>query len=269
MTTAAVLLAVLLGYTPTKGFVNLFSEGEYHCPDKNRIHDTFRYRLFIPRKLNPRKRYPLIVWLHGMNEGGRDNRNNVKLLEGMLGDLAHIDKYRFYILVAQCPSRRHHWMSSLSKTPEPTREPNDMLAVLHEIMTQVMSEHPVDENRVYLAGISSGGRACWEMAFRHPRLFAAMVVLSGGGADVSRLKSLKHLPIWLFHNRDDKLIPPDGDMHTAEAMRRIGGIIHLTLLEGTSHVSTIREFQRDKITAWLLAQRRGAWFCRTPPGCAP
>src|SRR5204863_2895843 len=38
----------------------------------------------------------------------------------------------------------------------------------------------VDENRIYVAGVSRGGHMAWDLALRHPDVFAAVVPMIGG-----------------------------------------------------------------------------------------
>src|SRR6476620_9890924 len=65
--------------------------------------DTLPYRLLYPENYDPKKKYPLIVFLHGSGERGRDNEK--QLLHG--GDLflrADVRKnYPAIVLFPQCP----------------------------------------------------------------------------------------------------------------------------------------------------------------------
>ena len=60
----------------------------------------------------------------------------------------------------------------------------------------VISEFDVDEDRVYLTGLSMGGYGTWFTAMARPDLFAAIAPICGGGmaynADVLKM------PVWAF-----------------------------------------------------------------------
>jgi dienelactone hydrolase len=63
--------------------------------------------------------------------------------------------------------------------------------------------YDVDENRIYATGISRGGHLAWDLALRHPDLFAAIAPmiggprfnLTGGQNNLRYLDNVLHLPI--------------------------------------------------------------------------
>ena len=138
----------------------------------------------LPLVCSPRtesaKRYPLLVWLHGYGENGLDNERQLKWLDLILDDPDHVEKYRFFILAVQCAPGDPAWYRN-SKTATPA----DMLAAAMDVLHKVMQDYPVDLDRICLAGVSTGGSACWEMAMRYPDVFAAVVPMASWGGDVS------------------------------------------------------------------------------------
>jgi predicted peptidase len=247
---ASVLLAAPRGNELVfpKGFVELFQSFEYRAAGLSE-QEPVRYRLFIPRNPRPGEKYPLLVWLHGANEGGSDNRKNLRWLNLILDDPAHAEKYRFFVLAVQ----------------HPLTQSSDMTAVVFEILEKTMREQSVDADRVYLSGVSSGGSECWRMALRHPSAFAAVVPLGAGGDDASQAASLVEIPIWAFHNRDDENTSPEGVRAMVAAIEEAGGNAHLTLLSAGGHYCWQQAFVKYEVMAWMLDQRRGAWVCWTPP----
>jgi len=251
-------------------FVALFDACEYRHTGGQYQDELFRYRLFLPRNLRPTERCPLLVWLPGKGEDGSDNEKNLKWLNQVLDDSAHIEKYRFFILAVQCPSG-----SPWSKHPD---SEDDMVAVSHAIFQKTIKEQPIDLDRVYLSGVSAGSSAVWEMALRYPSLFAAVVPMASGGSDPSRASRLARIPIWAFHNREDSGCSSAGDEEMVAALLKAGGNVRLTL--GWKFYGDAPEFSAghdcwsmamkyDRIMDWMLAQRRGAWICWTPPGHKP
>ena len=95
-----------------------------------------------------------------------------------------------------------------------------MMTVTLEILKQVMREYPVDPDRVYLAGVSTGGNGCWEMAMRYPDLFAAVMPMSSWGGNLSCAAELRNIPIWAFHFAEDTVPTPDGVKETVSSHRR-------------------------------------------------
>lgn len=131
-----------------------------------------------------------------------------------------------------------------------------------------MREYPVDQGRIYVAGVSSGGSGCWEMALRYPKLFAAIAPMSSAGGDTSRASRLKNIPIWAFHNLDDDQTPPDGDKAMVATVNSADGDAYLTFppTPGWKHDSWTAAIKKYDILAWMLAQRCGG-PCWQPPGC--
>ena len=198
----------------------------------------------------------------GGSEKAGANRKNLKWLDLLLDDPQNIDKYRFFILAPQCPAEFGFW------THGATARADDMATVIVAILQNTMRDYLVDPNRVYLAGVSSGGDGCWEMAMHYPELFAAVVPMGSGGSDISRAAALGNVPIWAFHNRDDLLCSPAHVEDMVAAVKLAGGNAHLSLLKATwwSHDCWTEAFQKHHIMAWMLAQDRSAWICWNPPG---
>ena len=267
MATAIMVVAgILLAAHPDEcrlpeGFADFFDVCQYRYTGGRYEQELFRYRLFKPRSMKPGEHYPLLLWLHGMGEAGSENWRSIRHLDLLFGDLAHMEKYRFFVLIVQCPRNNPSWFRSSAAA-------DDMLTVVAEILRKTIGDYSVDQDRVYLAGVSSGGNGCWEIAMRHPDLFAAVVPMGSGGGDLSRAANLVNIPIWAFHSLEDKSTPPVGTQQMAAAVMRAGGNICLTLPPKSAHDCWSEAFRKYDVMGWMLAQRRGPHIIDwTPPGC--
>ena len=203
--TTLFVASVLCGEAPKpQDFASLFEAHETRYSGGKYKGQLFKYRLFVPRDLNPADRYPLIVWLHGVGEAGEDNRLSLKYLDLLFNDRDNIERYQFFMLVVQCPSADRVWFHSYVQAYSEVDSPDEMLTVTLSILRKTMQEQPVDPDRVYLAGLSSGGIGCWELAMRHPELFAAIVPMSAGHDDLSRAEKLANIPIWAVINHHER-----------------------------------------------------------------
>ena len=221
------LVAANPGILPN-GFENLFEACEYRYTGGTHHDELHRYRLFVPRHLDPAERYPLLVWMHGTGENGTDNVSSLRWLDRVLEFPAQIERYRFFILVVQCPDTRRDWSPVVEGG-------DDMLAVTFAILQKSLAEQPIDPDRVYLSGVSSGATACWELAMRHPETFAAVVPMGSAGGDLSRVDRLVQIPIWVFHNFNDTKTPRRGDEETVAALQAAGGNTLLTCVSTPGH----------------------------------
>ncbi|GAB3890883.1 hypothetical protein GCM10029964_063140 [Kibdelosporangium lantanae] len=69
-----------------------------------------------------------------------------------------------------------------------------------------MAREPVDPDRVYLVGLSSGGRGIYDLLKKYPDRFAAAMPTSGWG-DVSGMDGITRVPLWADHSIDDPVVP--------------------------------------------------------------
>ena len=179
MITTLVIAGILFGATagtPKKGFPDLFEMCSCQYTDEKHQKKPVAYHLFIPRSLEPSERCPLLVWpLFG------DWLNSL-----VLNDLDGVEKYRFFILVIASPEGFEH------------------------IHREIVGKHPIDQDRVYLAGASRGGWMCWEIAKRCPELIAGIVPMGAPRSDVSLAAKLVKIPMWAFPSRDETYIPRVG-----------------------------------------------------------
>jgi prepilin-type N-terminal cleavage/methylation domain-containing protein/prepilin-type processing-associated H-X9-DG protein len=156
----------------------------------------------------------------------------------------------------QLPDGEQMWYRSPGDPPPENAvdHGDEPLTVLRDLIGQVVTSYAVDQERIYLVGISSGGTGSFEMAMRYPELCAGIVALGSYGADLSRVQKLSDTAIWAFHAAGDN---PDGVRQFISAIRAVGGPAHLTETPGSHHFCWIPAFQDYPILDWLFALRRG------------
>jgi predicted peptidase len=274
LTAALVLLfdqhALLASERFNRSFPEWFDEGEHVDSKTGGESTTLRYRLFRPTPLEPSAEYPLLIWLHGEGEVGDDNSLQLRWLDLVFRVGTKREDYPFFVLATQCPPDHRAWFPGGrgEERSGPTETASDPLAMTYDVFEHLKETEPIDSDRVYVAGVSSGGTATWELAIRHPSEFAAAAPMSSSGADLQRVARLVEVPVWAFHAEDDRGSPPERAQETIDALKQAGGSAHLTLVKSYGHDSWTAAFRDYDLTAWLLSQRRGArsW---TPPGHRP
>jgi predicted peptidase len=75
-----------------------------------------------------------------------------------------------------------------------------------ELVDTVTALYPVDADRIYLVGLSSGGRGVFSLVPKHPGKFAAAVATAGWG-DPSTMDRMVDVPLWADHSVDDATVP--------------------------------------------------------------
>ncbi|MFO0949296.1 MAG: dienelactone hydrolase family protein, partial [Planctomycetota bacterium] len=137
------------------------------------------------------------------------------------------------------------------------------------VVLDLLARLPVDRERIYLAGLSSGGNGCWEFAKRHPELFAAVAPMAAGYSSTEGLCRLVSIPIWVFHGSDDASVSAEGARRMTQRLRELGGNVCLTEISTTSHDCWTAAFGEYRRLDWLLTQRRGVQNLGHPPGVVP
>ena len=199
-----------------------------------------KYLLFEP-KTPVESPLPLIVFLHGSGERGNDVQK-VKI-HGPMKQAEQETDFPFMILSPLCP--KGTWW---------------VIGEVVELIDDIIVRYPVDEDRIYLTGISMGGYGTWDLAAKHPEKFAAIVPICGGG-DPNTAGSLSPLPIWVFHGAEDPTVPVRNSDVMVEALKKAGNDVQYTVYLKVAHDSWTQTYENPRLYEWLLKHRR-----HTDPG---
>lgn len=178
-----------------------------------------------------RKRWPLILFLHGAGERGTDL--NLVKKHGVAKIVEAQPDFPFIVVSPQCPT--DGWWSS------------ELLAAL---LDEVEREYRVDNKRIYLTGLSMGGYGTWDLAMAQPHRFAALVPICGRGNPL-RVHRIKHLPIWVFHGAKDKVVPLTNSVDLVRALRKCGAKPKFTIYPDAAHDSWTRTYSDPRLYKWL------------------
>lgn len=201
------------------------------------------YLLHLPEDYSRRKRYPLILFLHGSGERGSDVR---AVLKHGIPKVAERDPaFPFIAVSPQCPPQST-WFFHV----------DSLLMLLDDIKRR----YAADAARVYLTGISMGGYGAWHLGSEHPERFAAVVPICGGFDQMlgypERACGLRYTPVWAFHGAKDTDVPLSETTTLVRALRRCGGKVKLTIYPDAGHDSWTRTYDDPRLYRWLLAQHR-------------
>ncbi len=153
---------------------------------KNARGEVLRYRLFVPRGYDPAKKYPIILFLHGMGERGNDNESQLKHGEVLcLVSEEVAQRHPCFLVAPQCPDD-DFWAAldvDRSKPYTLSAEPTKPLRLTMELVDSLEEEFSIDPARRYVTGLSMGG-------FGSLDLCAAAQALCRRGA---HLRTWRHL----------------------------------------------------------------------------
>lgn len=201
---------------------------------------------------------PLLVFLHGYGERGDDNTRQLIHLDPLAKP--EFQRYGAYVVVPQCPDDEGvTWTAKLSPKDSVTQsdQPTEPMQLVIELVNELVEKLPIDPDRVYVAGLSMGGYATWDLVMRRPEQFAAAAPICSG-ADLSKIDRITHLPIWVFHGAADNVVPVEHSRKAVAALRDAGATPIYTEYEGVGHNSWTPALENRLFWDWLFAQRRTA-----------
>jgi predicted peptidase len=216
--------------------------------------ETMPYRLFVPASYDKKKKYPLVLWLHGGAGRGRDNSRQIS--EGnQIGSHVWTEprnqmKHPCFVLAPQCPPNE---VWATVATAEPTKQ----MQLVLELLKDLQKEFSIDPQRLYVAGQSMGGFGTWSVITQHPGLFAAAIPICGGG-DVSKASRLIETPIWAFHGEKDEAVSVSRSRQMIETIKQAGGKPRYTECKDAGHVIWEKVFSEPELLSWTFAQKRAS-----------
>ena len=227
--------------------------------------NTYDYRVFVPKNRQPNQKLPVMLFLHGSDERGDDNEVQIKNFENLIA--ANPQNFQFIIVLPQC-RRNTFWAGEMTEQ-----------AI--KALDQTVAEFGGDANRLYLSGFSLGGFGVWQTAILYPKKFAALVPMSGrvlprldkNSKERDKLlpaqlaldespepykaiaEKIGQIPIWVFHGKDDNIVPIGQSRKIVEALRNFGNNnVNVTEYENTGHITIDKAFNESQLFEWLTKQ---------------
>lgn len=160
------------------------------------------YSFYSPVKNNDNTKYPLVVWLHGMGDGGEPGKpvqtNNAAQWVS--------DEYqaRFepaggaFVFMPRSPEEDRIFWS------------DDMIVPLRTAIDDFIAKNSdnIDVTRIYVGGYSMGGKMTLKMAAEYPEMFAAAFPICPAWRPSEEVasQSLSEMPIWITSGKPDPLV---------------------------------------------------------------
>ncbi len=208
------------------------------------------YLLYLPNDYKPRgsTRWPLILFLHGAGERGKNL--GIVAVHGPPKIVQSKREFPFIVVSPQCPAGES-WS-------------NDVLLAL---LDEVTRKYKVDQSRIYLTGLSMGGYGSWNLGLKHPEKFAAIAPICGGGDNLGillahgkGLRLLKELPVWAFHGAKDSTVKLEQSEKMVNSLRKIGNDAKLTVYPEAGHDSWTESYNNPALYEWFLKHQNSNVF---------
>ncbi|MEZ4668964.1 MAG: alpha/beta fold hydrolase [Anaerolineae bacterium] len=187
------------------------------------------------------KKWPIILFLHGMGERGNEPDHLERLKKhGLPRMLESRGDFPFIVVSPQCPGES--WW------------PYEVHA-LNAFLDDIVERYPVDLSRIYLTGLSMGGFGTWGLAAMYPHRFAAIAPICGGGIP-AMAAALKDLPIWAFHGALDEIVPLSNSEKMVDALRALGANVRFTVYPDLMHDSWTVTYDNPELYSWFMENQR-------------
>jgi predicted peptidase len=260
MKTVAFLIIVLIGSSSVFAQdLSLFQKKEF----KTAAGKILPYRILFPENYDRSKKYPLVVFLHGVGERGTDNEK--QLTHGARFFLSENARKNFpaIVIFPQCPESGYWSSVKIDTNKKPiefdfdySRPATDELSAVINMLKMTLKTESVDKKRVYIAGLSMGGFGTFEAVFRSSKMFAAVLPICGGGDIKHYDKRVKQIPFWVFHGADDAIVNVKYSREMVEKLKSIGVSVKYSEYPGVNHDSWNNAFAESDFLKWMFSNQR-------------
>jgi len=159
------------------------------------------YKALPARYDSTTKKYPLLVFLHGVGETANGSSHLSRLLVDAVPGLLNQHTFPAQFTV----NGSNYSFIVINPQFKAWPEATDVNAMID----YAIAHYRVDESRIYVAGLSMGGGSTWDYAIAYPNRVAAVVPICGASwPSKDQLGNIAkaNLPVWAFHNNDDNMV---------------------------------------------------------------
>jgi poly(3-hydroxybutyrate) depolymerase len=210
------------------------------------------YGLYLPRDYNPRKKYPLVVSLHG---AGSNHRLNLRRVFGMsnAGGETDVEATRYF------PALRDVAYIVVSPFARGTMGYQGLAEKdVYDALADVRRRFSIDDDRIYLTGLSMGGGGTLWLGLTRPDLWAAIApVCPAPPAEAADLaQNALNLPIHIHQGGADPVVKPEGTRDWVQKLKDLGTDVGYTEYPGVQHNSWENAYKDGAIFDWFAKFKR-------------
>lgn len=218
------------------------------------------YALFLPSTPPPARGYPLVVSLHGYTGTPETSLRVTVDFAGTGPDAVFPD--RGFVVVAPYNRDNVGYTGELGE--------DDVWRVIAEAKRACA----IDENRIYLTGLSMGGGGTLHLGLRYPDRFAAIAAVCGwsdwhvwvGGGEspspvrqrvldsvniLAHAENALNLPVALYHGGADSVVSPEHSRVLFRRLRELGYRVEHEEYPGVGHNSWDQAYEGGRVLDWL------------------
>lgn len=158
------------------------------------------------------------------------------------------------------------------------------LDIFSELLRFIKDKFPIDDNRIYVTGMSNGGLEALLVSMYYPDLIAASALVFGpyklryykdkikdmdagqlrsflGALDYPQrmLANLQNLPIYISHGGGDEAVPTDDAIVLQEIARKLGAPVKFEYYPDQGHTWLMVDKDLPRVFKWFNKYRRNRY----------
>jgi len=213
---------------------------------------TRKYGLFVPLSYTgggpgAAQKYPVIIFLHGVGEGAGMGAGNLKQMTVGLGPAVarKAEEFQFIVIFPQ---------SSGGWDPD-----SEYVADMFAALDQVSKEYRVDNDRVILTGLSTGGAGTWEIGAKYHDRFAALVPMGSNGSKSSDAANLTDMPVRAYCSAAGDIFAGWNDQSMVNRIKKLNPNAPAQFIATPTmgHDCWENVYGGYELFTWMQQQRRG------------
>jgi len=200
-----------------------WNTNQYKCY----IYRNMAFRLLFPKSWTDTstKKYPMVIFLHGVGERGNiyDNELQLKWEGQRFLNAVNNGEYDGFVLFPQ--SQNGYWVAT------------SYIDLLVQIINYMAINSKLDLNRVFISGLSAGGSGDWDFLARYPNYIACAEIISASSIQLLQNVNTiyKYIPIWLSQGGLDHNPTPYTSQQVIDSLNHVGAPITYTVYPNAGH----------------------------------
>ena len=130
------------------------------------------------------------------------------------------------------------------------------------LLRLVIKKYNIDEDRIYINGLSNGGHGAYEAIKRAPWMFSAAILMSavddGFIINAGMESSIAGIPLWIFQGALDTTPTPNKTKYYINRFRSAGSVIRYTEYPDVGHTTWNRAFKEPEYFSWMLGENKAS-----------
>ena len=267
-------ILLLLFFGSPRSFGQVQTARAFNDPTMTNIKGFYEY---LPAGYTPgsSKKYPLIIFFHGVGELASSGAPLSAVLKNGLPNVIAQGKFPITFTV------NNQDFSFIVISPQFNTWPGSADAI--KFKNYLLTKYDVDVNRIYITGLSMGGGETWGALTENKteaKAFAASAIVCGYYPPTTALAAniaANNTPIWAFHNKVDPDVSPDYSINWVKYINAStpapNPLARLTIFDASGHNAWTKAYDptykedNKNMYEWMLQYSKNGTV--TPPPVTP